>query len=256
MKCLCALLLSCACALAHAQARGLPAPPPQTAFEQHLHAQLPLQLALTDDDGKPVRLAQFFHKRPVVMVFGYYHCPNLCSTVMEVVLQTLAALNLPPDDYALIAVSIDPSETAAQAAAKKLLYRQMLDKADMHLLTGSAAATRQLADVAGFQYAYDAASRQYVHPSGFLIATPDGAISRYFLGVRFDRDEVGQALRQAASGRIGALADRLLLLCAHYDPATGTYSVLVMNVIRAICVGIALALFGWMALRWKGRRAR
>jgi protein SCO1/2 len=252
MNWLCALLLSLAAAFAHAQSRGLPAPP-QTAFEQHLHAQLPLQLRLTDDDGKPVTLQQFFHQRPVVMVFGYYHCPNLCSTVMEGVLQTLAALNLPTDDYAIVAVSIDPSETAAQAAAKKLIYRGMLDKADMHLLTGSADATRALADTAGFQYAYDAASGQYVHPSGFLIATPDGVISRYFLGVRFDRDELRQALRQAASGRVGSLTDRLLLLCAHYDPTTGRYSIVVMNVIRMICIAVAVALFAWIALRWKGR---
>jgi len=252
MKRLYALLLSLICVLAHAQSRGLPAPP-QTAFEQHLHAQLPLQLRLTDDDGKAVRLRDFFHRRPVVMVFGYYHCPNLCSTVMEGVLQALAALNLPTDNYALVAVSIDPSETAAQAAAKKLVYRRMFDKADMHLLTGSADATRTLAAAAGFHYAYDAASGQYVHPSGFLIATPDGVISRYFLGVRFDRDELRQALRQAASGRVGSLTDRLLLLCAHYDPATGRYSLVVMDVIRTICIALAVALFAWIALRWKGR---
>ncbi|HEX2604163.1 MAG TPA: SCO family protein [Oxalicibacterium sp.] len=253
MRKLCALLFLLACAAAHSQSRSLPAPP-QTAFEQHLNTHLPLQVQLTDDDGQQVRLAQFFHRRPVVMVFGYYHCPNLCSTVMEGVLQTLAALDLPEKDYALVAVSIDPSETAAQAAAKKLLYRNLFDKADMHLLTGNAEASRALADAAGFHYAYDAASKQYVHPSGFLIATPDGVISRYFLGVRFDRDEVGSALRQAASGRVGSLADRLLLLCAHYDPTTGAYSGIVMNVIRVLCAAIVLALFGWILLRRKGRR--
>jgi protein SCO1/2 len=252
MKHLPALLLMLACAIAHGQARTLP-PPPQTPFEQHLGARLPLQTMLTDDDGKPVPLGRFFDKQPVVLVFGYYHCPNLCSTVMEGVLQTLAALDLPPNTYRLVGISIDPSETAAQAAAKKSVYRSLLNKADMHLLTGSAAATRALASVAGFHYAYDEASGQYAHPSGFLIATPDGVIARYFLGVRFDQADVRQALQQAAAGHVGSLAERLLLLCAHFDPTTGKYSVAVMDVIRMLCLAMVAALSGWMLWRRKGR---
>ncbi|HWT72237.1 MAG TPA: SCO family protein [Oxalicibacterium sp.] len=246
------LLLLLACGLAHAQARSVP-PPPQTAFEQRLGAQLPLQTNFIDDDGKPVRLGSFFGAQPVVMVFGYYRCPNLCSTVMEGVLQTLAALDLPPDRYRLVAISIDPSETAAQAAAKKKAYHSLLGRADMHLLTGSAAATHELASVAGFHYAFDKASGQYAHPSGFLIATPGGAIARYFLGVRFNQQEVAQALRQAAAGHVGSLAERLLLLCAHFDPTTGKYSLVVMDVIRLLCLAMVAALLGWMLLRRKRR---
>lgn len=246
------LSLMLACGLAHAQARSVPAPP-QTAFEQRLGAQLPLQVNFIDDGGRPVRLGSFFGARPVVMVFGYYHCPNLCSTVMEGVLQTLAALDLPPDSYRLVGISIDPSETAAQAAAKKKAYRTLLGQADMQLLTGSAAATQALASAAGFHYAFDKASGQYAHPSGFLIATPDGVIARYFLGVRFDQSDVAQALRQAAAGHVGSLAERLLLLCAHFDPVTGKYSLVVMDVIRLLCMAMVIALFGWMLLRRKRR---
>lgn len=249
------LPLMLVCGFAHAQARSLPAPP-QTTFEQHLGAQLPLQTRLIDDDGKPVQLGRFFGKQLVVMVFGYYHCPNLCSTVMEGVLQTLAALDLPPDRYRLVGISIDPSETAAQAAAKKKAYRALFGGADMHLLTGSAAATQTLASAAGFHYAFDSASGQYVHPSGFLIATPGGVIARYFLGVRFDQGDVAHALRQAAAGHVGSLAERLLLLCAHFDPVTGKYSLVVMDVIRLLCAAMVAALFGWMLLRRKGRGLR
>jgi len=246
-----ALLLQVAAA--HGQALALP-PQHQTTFDQHLGRQLPLQTMLVDEQGRPVRLGSFFGDTPVIVVFGYYHCPNLCSTLMEGVLQTLAALDLPTSSYRLVGISIDPTETPAMAAAKEAGYRPLLPGVDMHLLTGSGEATHRLASVAGFHYWYDKASKQYVHPSGFLIATPKGVISRYFMGVRFDQEAVRKALQQAAGGGIGALAHQLLLLCCSYDPATGKYSITIMNVIRLVCFAIVAVLGGWIALRLRPRR--
>ncbi|HJU71471.1 MAG TPA: SCO family protein [Paucimonas sp.] len=233
--------------------QSLPAPPPpQTAFTQHLDARLPLQSVFVDDDGRRVRFADFFGRRPVVLVLGYYHCPNLCSTLMEGVLQALAAADLPRESYRLLAVSIDPAEDAPLAARRKISYEPMLGRrgGELHLLTGEPAAITALASSAGFAYAYDAALRQYIHPAGFLIATPDGRISRYFLGVRFDPQELRQALTMAADGRIGSLAERLLLLCAHYDPATGRYSLAAMTLVRIGCLLALLTLAAWA---WRHR---
>lgn len=240
-------------AAAHAQFPA--APPPQVDFIQKLDARLPLQAAFTSDTGSKVQLADFFKRSPVVLVLGYYHCPNLCSTLMDGVLQTLAAVKLPHDAYRIVAVSIDPTENAQLAARKKYSYLPMLGRhgGDLDLLTGDKADIASLAHAVGFQYRYDAALRQYIHPAGFAIATPEGRISHYFMGVRFDPKDVRLALVDASSGRIGSPVDRLLLLCCSYDPQTGRYSVAVMTVVRIVCLILLAFVAGWI---WLHRRLR
>jgi protein SCO1/2 len=248
-----AWFLFIAMAAAHAQFPA--APPAQVDFIQNLNARLPLQSIFTSDNGSKVRLADFFQNNPVVLVLGYYHCPNLCSTLMDGVLQTLAAVNLPHNAYRFVAVSIDPTENAQLAARKKYAYMPMLGRhgGDIHLLTGDKADIARLANTVGFQYQYDASLRQYIHPAGFVIATPDGHISHYFMGVRFEPKDVRLALVEASSGRIGSPVDRLLLLCCDYDPQTGRYSVAVMTVVRIVCIGIFILVASWI---WLHRRSQ
>ena len=248
---LAALLLA---APVHAQPVAYPAPP-QVEFEQHPGARLPLRQSFVDDSGRRAPLRTFFDTRPVVLVLGYYRCPNLCSTLMDGVLEALADVRLPADSYRVLGVSIDPSETADIAARKKASYAPLLQRAgaELHLLTGREQPIRALAASTGIGYAYDAALEQFVHPAGFLIATPEGRISRYFPGVRFDPSDVRLALVEASSGRIGSPADRLLLLCSHYDPQTGRYSTEVMTLVRAVCLLVLALLGGWV---WRQRRRR
>jgi protein SCO1/2 len=139
-------------------------------------------------------------------------------------------------DFQLIDVSIDPSETAALAAAKRSEYLREYghpDRADgWHFLVGDQRAILQLADQTGFRYAYDPQSRQYAHPSGVIVLTPEGKISRYVFGVRLDARELRDALVAAKEGKSSSTISRLFLLCYHYNPITGKYAPLILSVLR------------------------
>jgi protein SCO1/2 len=202
-------------------------------------------------------LGDYFDDAPVVMVFGYYHCPHLCSTLMDGVLQVLDDAGLP---HVIVAIGIDPRETAEDAARKLAVYRSTAgDGASrLHLLTGQQEEIAALARATGFRYEFDQDSDQYSHPAGFLIATPDGRISRYFFGLRFDRRDIRLALIEASSQRIGTLAERAQLLCSHYDPLTGRYTVTVMTWVRIFATSsiILLVLGVWLAVRHARRRTR
>ena len=67
------------------------------------------------------------------------------------------------------------------------------------------------------------------------------------------------ALVEASEGRIGSIIDQVLLFCFHYDPAMGRYTLVVMNVIRALGIATVLAIVGflWFSLRRErnGRRS-
>ena len=212
---------------------------------------LPLEVSVRDEGGGESPLSRYFGRTPLVLVFGYYRCPTLCTTTMEGALLAVSAARLPADAYQVIGVSIDPRETAADAGRKAALYRTAHDDVPLHLLTMGAAESAALARAAGFRYTYESRFDQYAHPLGLIVVTPEGRISRYFPGVQFEPREVRLALIEASDERIGSFSDRIFLRCAHYDPAAGRYSVPVMSFVRAGSLLIAGVLGLWM---WRERK--
>jgi protein SCO1/2 len=209
----------------------------QVTFDQKLNQQVALDLQFRDEDGRAVRLGDYFGRRPVILTLGYFGCPMLCTLVLNGAVESLQDLKGSiGEEFEMIYVSIDPNETPELAAAKKQTYlkRYGRDGADAgwHFLTGKEPAIRQLADEVGFHYAYDASAKQFAHPSGLIILTPDGKVSRYFFGITFSPNELNAALHEANSGKISSPIERLLLLCFHYNPLKGKYGNLVMLCLR------------------------
>ena len=85
------------------------------------------------------------------------------------------------------------------------------------------------------------------HPSGVIVLTPQGKISRYFLGVNFDAREIDQAITAARNEANGSIVQRLALICYHYNPITGKYGALIMSILRlggiATVLAIGLSIF-------------
>jgi protein SCO1/2 len=219
-----------------------------------------------DDSGRPLRLGRAFGDRPVLLVLGYYRCTQLCGLLMHGLLEALHDGGLPRSAYRVLRVSIDPADTPAIARAARaadLAYADFLDPPataaaplDLRLLTGAEPALHALARDLGWRYqAADApagANATYAHPAVVAVLTPEGRVSRYLPGVRFDPTELRRALLAAGEGRIGGLSDRLALLCAHLDPRLGRHSAAVLQAVRAVGLLTALALLGFVA-RQAGR---
>jgi protein SCO1/2 len=233
-------------------------PVEQIGFDQHLGLLLPLQTPFQDEAGHMHPLNAYIGQRPVLLVMAYYSCSDLCDLMINSAAQALRKSRLQAGrDLDVVVVSINPTETAPMAAAKKQAF---LDPAapgytGWHFLTGSANAIALLTQAVGFRYHYDAQTGQYAHAAGLTLVTPDGRISRYVLGLDYQPHVFADGISQAAHGQIGGLSHQLLLLCYHYDPVSGRYTPLVMRWVRAIACGIAL-LLGIYTLRQlrRGRR--
>jgi protein SCO1/2 len=217
----------------------VPVPPSLRGIgiDQHLNAAVPLQEDFHDEQGATVPLSAYFHRRPVLLVPLYYTCPNLCSQVLSGVVAGLRPLSLRPGrDFDIVAVSFNPSETSADAFQKRDLfahrYSSRAGSAGWHFLTGSQPSIQAVMDAIGFHYRYDAASKMYIHASGVMVLTPDGRVARYLYGADFEPKDFELALVEASRGRIGTLADTILLYCYHYDPTSGKYTTTVLRVLR------------------------
>ncbi len=216
----------------------LPAGLQGVGIEQKLDQQLPLQLTFKDEYGRDVRLGQYFEsKKPVVLALVYYRCPMLCTQILSGLESSLKVVSLNPgQDFEVVSVSFDPKDTPEIAAGKKQMYLKRYGRPNTangwHFLTGDAANIKALTDAAGYHYRYDPKTDQFAHASGIMIVTPDGRLSKYFYGVEYSPRDVRLGLVEASQNKIGNPVDALLLFCFHYDPATGKYGAVAMNMVR------------------------
>ena len=225
----------------------MPRPLREIGFDQNLDQYVPLDVPFRDESGRTVRLADYFGSRPVVLVFAYYDCPMLCTQVINGLSTALNILSLTPGkDFEIVTVSFNPRDTPATASAKKAVYleRYTRDGAAQawHFLSGDQPSIDRLTKAAGFRYVWDAETKQFAHPTGVIVLTADGRLSRYLFGIEYGPRDLRYALVEASAGGVGNAVDTLLLYCYHYDPMTGRYGFVVMRAVRIAGAATVLAL--------------
>jgi protein SCO1/2 len=243
---------------------GLPKALNNVGIDQKLNDQLPLDLVFKNENGESVKLGDYFGKKPVVLSLVYYQCPMLCNQVLNGMVTAFKVMSFQPgQEFEVVTVSFDPRETTALAAAKKSTYVNYLPEtkrsrvaAGWHFLTGDEANIKRLTDAVGFRYHYDEATNQFAHASAIFVTTPQGKLARYFYGIEYAPRDLRLGLIEAADNKIGSPVDQLLLYCFHYDPATGKYGAVVMNMMRAGGVVTLIAMVGMFLLFRRRGQAR
>ncbi len=233
-------------------------------IDQRLDQQISLDLMFQDESGRGVPLSSFFQRgKPVILVPVYYRCPMLCTQILNGLASSLKAVSLDPGkDFEIVAVSFDPKDTPETAAGKKQMYLRRYGRPGTangwHLLTGDQANITALMDAIGYHYKYDAATGQFAHASGIMVLTPEGRLSRYFYGVEYAPTDIRLGLVEASQNKIGSAVDQILLFCYHYDPATGKYGAVAMNLVRFAGASFTLVcgVFLFIFLRRDLRRDR
>jgi protein SCO1/2 len=231
-------------------------------IDQRLGAELPLELGFRDESGRAIRLGDLVKDKPVVLSLVYYECPMLCTEVLNGLLRSLRALSFDVGrEFEVITVSFDPAETPELARARKKEYLARYDRpgaaSGWHFLTGEEESIGALTRAVGFRYLYLPERDEFAHASGIMLLTPAGRVSRYFYGIDYATRDLRLGLVEASSHRIGSAVDQILLYCFHYDPTTGKYGVVILNVLRlaGLATVAALGSFMWVSHR-RERRAR
>ena len=234
---------------AGAPAAGAAGPP--IRLDEHVGAQVPLDLPFTTPEGKHVHLRDAFDgTHPVVLVMAYARCEMLCSVVLhgvgDAIKDTKAVVGR---DYRPVIVSLDPHETPGEAGRRRgnLGYPATY-------LVGDDAAIHELANTLGFRYRWDERTKQYAHPVVIFILTPDGHIAEYLRGVTFPA--LDGPLARAARGQTTRSTASDLISCFHFDPSLRHYGPAIQLFLR---LGAATILASVIALvtalvTWERRR--
>lgn len=233
-------------------ANQMPGPLREVGYDQRLGEQVPLDLPFRDETGRAVRLGEYFaprSPRPVILVLAYYNCPMLCDLVIQGVTSTLKPLTFNAgEEFDVVVASFDPQDTPQKAAEHKQRtlagYGRSGHDDGFHFLTGPQSSIDALTRAVGFRYVYDKERKEFAHPAGMVILTPEGKVSRYLFGIEFPPRNVRFGIMESSSERIGTPVDQLLLYCYHYDPAIGRYSATALNILRLAAGATVIGLAG------------
>ena len=206
---------------------------------EHLNEPLPLDARFNDDAGNPVTLRDYFRgDRPVILQLGYNKCPMLCNLVLNGAFDGLKGVDwMPGKEFEVVAISIDPTETPALAHAKKESYLAEFERPGanlgVHFLTGSEIMSKSVADAVGFAFRRQE-NGDYAHAAVLMLCTPEGRISRYMYGTKFESSDLRMGLLEASQGKIGTTLDKFILWCHIYDANARGY---VLQARRVMSIG-------------------
>ena len=221
-------------------------------IDEHLGAQINLDLEFIAEDGDPVKLSKYFNQgRPVILNLVYYECPQLCSLILNAQASTMRDIPWTPGkEYEIVTISIDPREAFDKARAKKAAYLSSYDRPapGWHFLADSKGSAKMLADQVGFKYAYDQRIEQYAHPAAIMVLTPQGKMARYLYGITYKARDLRFALAEASEDRFTMAAEKVLLFCYQYDAHANRYVMFAANFMKAGGILVMIG-FGWFWFR-------
>ena len=227
-------------------------PPPQIlgniSIDQNLKQQVPLDLPFKDENGRDVKLSDYFGSKPVILSLVYYECPMLCTETLNGMVSAFKVLKFDVGkEFNVVTISFDARETPALAAEKQKNYLRQYGRPGAeqgwHFLTGPQSSIDAVTKSVGFHYAWDQSTQQFAHATALFLLTPDGKIAQYYYGVEFSPRDLRFGIIEASQGKTGTVVDQVLLYCFHYDPRSGKYGAIITRVVQ-LAGGVTILLLG------------
>ena len=227
-------------------------------IKEHLGDKISLDIPFVNSKGEKVLLSQYFQDKPVLMTVIYYNCPNLCNFHLNGLFEAMIKLKeRAGEDYELVVVSMDSSETAKQAKTfKDSYYKEYKFQEKSSFLVGSDSSVQKLTKEIGFSFRWDDETDQFAHVPVAYVLDSKGTISRYLYGVHFEPGTLKLSLVEASSGKVGTVIDRILLFCYRFNPSKNRYTLYAYNIMRAGAGLMVLILISFLLPVWLRERKK
>jgi len=226
-------------------------------LDQKLGTAIPTDLSFQNEQGKSVRLGQYFDgSTPVMLTLNYHQCPQLCRIQLQKFAESLSGMSWTAGDkFEVLTVDISPHEGPEMARKAQERYATSLEQPDetlggWHFLTGDQEAITALTDSVGFRYQpLPEKDQQYAHPATIVFLSGSGTITRYFTTLNPAPGDLRTALVEASNGTVGSVVDKAFLACARFNPDSNSYSASAFKLMQygsalmAIVMGAALFVF-------------
>lgn len=220
--------------------------------DEKIGQKLDLSTVVKNEKGESVPLSSFFGShRPVIFSLVYFTCPGLCNFHLNGLIDTLKSVDWTPGkQFEVVAFTFDARETPADAAKKKEMYMKAFQRPGtedgFHFVTSDEATIKKVTEQVGFKFKWNEKASEWSHASAAIMISPDGTISRYLHGIGFEPRDVKLALNEAANGKVGNIADSVMLYCFKYDRHQSKYGLQVFRVMQLGGAATVLLLALWL----------
>jgi protein SCO1/2 len=222
---------------------------------EHLDEFLPDSISLINEEGEQVWLADIIDK-PTIINFVYFRCPGICSPLMEAVAGVMDKSDLVPgEDYQVLTISFDPTETIDLGVRKKVNYLNLMSnkveeaKKGWLFFVSDSASIVKATNATGFRY--KKTGNDFLHAASLTVVSKEGKITRYLNGLYFLPFEWKMAIVEASKGQSGPTLNKVLRFCYSYDPDGQTYVLNVTKVSATMIMFFALVLLLYLVLKPK-----
>lgn len=213
----------------------------EIGINEHLGKTIPLNLKFCDEKGDSVTLGQLIDK-PTVLSFVYFDCPGLCSPLQQGISDVIDNSTLEiGKDYKVITISFNYKDDPAKAEKKKKNFASCISKNKCMYwtyLTGDSASINKILSSVG--YKIQITGMDFSHPSGIVLISPKGLITRYLYGVSFLPMDFRMAIGEAQKGLPRPTINKVLSFCFAYDPEGKKYTLQVTKISATIIIFLAL----------------
>ncbi len=227
-----------------------------TGVDEQRGSKIPLDISFRDESGAMVRLADLING-PTVIMPVYYSCINVCTYQQGRMAGTLQLLDRRPiEDYKVISISFDETETPEIAAKSKRTYltamRKPFPQEGWRFLTGDADNIRRLTDAIG--YRFQRQGKDFIHPVASVVVSGDGTVIRYLYGIAVLPKDLALAIAEAKSGVAGASVRKMMEYCFTFDPVGKTYVFNLLRVSATVVIVCAVSFLLFLLLTGKKRK--
>lgn len=229
---------------------------PGVGVIEHLGEYIAGDATFRDESGRTVTMGEIVDK-PTIIVPIYFSCPNVCAIIQSSLSLVLPEVSLAAgQDYQVVSVSFDDTDTPELAAHQKRNYMAAMDfkfpENGWRFLTGDMHNIRKLTDSLGFGFKKQ--GKDFLHPVVIMAVSPKGKIVRYLYGTKPLAFDLTMAATEAGKEQVGLSVKRVLAYCFSYDPAGKRY---VFNFMKITGTGILIVLGGLLVgLLAAGRKKR
>jgi len=195
---------------------------------------------------------------PTIVAPVYLHCSHVCPMLLTGLAEALGKMDMvrPGKDFRVVTLSFDEREGPDLAREKKPNYlaavRRPFPADAWSFLTGDNGNIRKFTDTVGFKFQRD--GEDFSHPLALIILAPGGKVVRYLYGTTFLPFELTMAVTEAAQGKIGSPAARVLSYCFSYDPLKKSYVFNILKVVGTVVILTVVSFFIYLMVT--GRRKR
>lgn len=231
-------------------------------IEEKLGDVIPIDAKFSTVNGDSISLGDLLGDgKPVILNPLYYECPMLCGLVVDGVIDVVDNLAWKPgEDYIIISFSIDPLENHELAKEYRERYINKLTKTNAekgwYFLTGKQSQIDKVINAIGFKYNEVQGTGEYAHSAAIIMLSPQGKITRYLYGIKYDEFDTKNALYESADGKIGSTVEQILMYCYQFDPDSNSYVPIAFNIMKIGGLATLIILGIFIALLWVRERRK